>query len=146
MSEDYILGTNDAEFERLKFQHSVWGNITRNLFTRLNISKGMKCPDVGAGPGFASFDLREIIGDEGELTVLEPTEKFLKHIKLIPNNNNWENTNRFLTSNIPRIVELGIIEESESKNILTDWNNHKLNKNSLFFSPIVVDVGGRKLK
>ena len=146
MSEDYILGTNDTGFERLKFQHSARGNVTRNFFTGLNSSKGMKCLDVEAGPEFYSFNLRELICDEGELTVLEPTEIFLNHIKLISKKNNRENNNKFFTSHIPRAVEIGIIEEVKGKNILFERKQHKLNENSIFSSPNIFDIGRRKIQ
>lgn len=269
MKEDYILGTNETELDRLKFQHSVWGSVSRDLFSRLKISKGMKCLDVGAGPGFASFDLREIIGEEGELTILEPDENFLNHLKSVSQKNNWTNikyikgivedgllnenyydfifvrwviafvpgpekfltilvnslkenglisvqdyagegpkiypgggvfenvydtvrkywaygggdlyvgkripemyrksgvelvdfkanclaggpdsgvfrwADKFFTAHIPHMIELGIITEEYGKDILEDWYKHKSNLNSVFFSPIVVDVSGRKIK
>ena len=91
MGEDYILGINETEFDRLKFQHSVWGGLSRELFSRLKISKGMNCLDVGSGPGFVSVDIRELVGDEGKLTVLEPSGEYLNFFKSVVSKNNWDN-------------------------------------------------------
>lgn len=81
MSEDYILGVNQKELERLEFQNSVWREITNDFIARCGVTKGMKCLDVGAGPGFVSMDLLNIIGSEGELTALEPSEMYIEHFK-----------------------------------------------------------------
>jgi len=80
-NEEYILGTNQTELERLKFQHGVWKEITGSFLARLNIQKGWKCLDVGAGPGFVSADIRNIAGDSGEITVIEPSEFYLNYFK-----------------------------------------------------------------
>lgn len=76
-NSDYLLGINHEELERLRFQHSVWSGVTNNFFNRLKIGGGLKCLDVGAGPGFVSMDLRERVGDNGEVTALEPSKMFL---------------------------------------------------------------------
>jgi len=81
MSNDYVLGVNQAELDRLEFQHSVWKKVTDDFISRCGLSRGMKCLDAGCGPGFVSMDLLEIIGAEGELTALEPSEKYLQHFK-----------------------------------------------------------------
>ncbi|MBI4547495.1 MAG: methyltransferase domain-containing protein [Ignavibacteriae bacterium] len=80
-SSEYLLGVSKTELERLRFQHSVWKSVTDRFFDRLNIQRGWKCLDVGSGPGFVSFDLRERVGDEGEITGLEPSEFYLERFK-----------------------------------------------------------------
>src|SRR5260221_9359151 len=79
--EDYILGINEFELERLGFQHEVWKSVTAGFFDRLGIKKGMKILDAGSGPGFAAFDLLERTGDTGEVTALEPSEMYLNYFK-----------------------------------------------------------------
>jgi SAM-dependent methyltransferase len=74
---EYLLGANQQELERLRFQHEVWGHITRSFFKRLQVRKGWKCLDVGAGPGFVAQDLVRLVGPEGEVTLLEPSKAFL---------------------------------------------------------------------
>lgn len=79
--KDYVLGINDYELERLRFQHGVWKEVTDNFFDRLKIKQGWKILDVGAGPGFATMDLRKLAGDSGEITALEPSEMYLDYLK-----------------------------------------------------------------
>lgn len=73
---EYLLGVNQAELERLRFQHNVWQVNTDSFLDALNIKKGWKCLDVGAGPGFVSMDLRRRVGPTGEVTALEPSELY----------------------------------------------------------------------
>lgn len=96
---EYILGVNQTELERLEFQHKVWKNVTDNFLERIKIQKGWKCLDVGAGPGFVSTDLRNLAGDSGEVTALEPSELYLNHFKVICKNNDWHNV-KFLKGNL----------------------------------------------
>ncbi len=78
MSE-YLLGINQKELERLQFQHKVWAEVTNDFWDRINIQKGWKCLDAGAGPGFASKNLLERVGEEGEVTLVEPSAMYLKY-------------------------------------------------------------------
>ena len=87
----YLLGVNQQELERLEFQHKVWGAVTRKFFSRLHVQKGWKCLDVGAGPGFVSMDLRSLVGAEGEVTALEPSEFFLSSFEERVASNGWTN-------------------------------------------------------
>ena len=73
---EYLLGDGDAELDRLKFQRSVWGPVTRRFFDRLHVGQGWKCLDVGSGPGLVSMDLRQLVGDKGQVTALEPSEYY----------------------------------------------------------------------
>lgn len=95
-TNDYLLGVNDFELDRLRFQHSVWKQVTGDFFSRLNLQKGWKVLDVGSGPGFVSFDLRERIGREGEITALEPSELYLDHFRKHTLENKWQNTRTIL--------------------------------------------------
>lgn len=79
MNKDYLLGANDSELKRLQFQHNVWKDITDKFFDRLNLKQEIKILDVGAGPGFVSFDLFERTGGKSEITILEPSDLFIRH-------------------------------------------------------------------
>ena len=52
---------------------------------------------------------------------------------------------RFFTLHIPIMAERGIISADERDVFLNDWYDHRRNPDMLFFSPIVVDVAGKKL-
>ena len=62
MENDYVLGTNDEELERLGLQHRVWRPIVLDCWRRAGITFGSRVIDVGAGPGFATMDLAELVG------------------------------------------------------------------------------------
>lgn len=98
-SKEYILGISQTELERLEFQHGVWKKVTDDFFKLINISAGWKCLDVGAGPGFVSKEIREMAGDKGELTILEPSEFYLDYFKKICMKNNWNNI-KFIHGNL----------------------------------------------
>ncbi len=73
---EYLLGVNAGELERLQFQHSVWKQVTDQFLDRLGVGPGWRCLDVGAGPGFVTFDLRERVGTAGEVLALEPSPMY----------------------------------------------------------------------
>lgn len=87
----YLLGVNQKELERLRFQHDVWGNITGKFLDRLHVQRGWNCLDVGAGPGLVSIDLRTRVGDEGEVTALDPSQFYCGVFKDIVAERRWEN-------------------------------------------------------
>jgi ubiquinone/menaquinone biosynthesis C-methylase UbiE len=78
MSErDYVLGTHDAEIERLGMQHRVWRPRALDAWQRAGIAAGQTVIDVGAGPGYASLDLAEIVGSAGRVIAVERSRRFL---------------------------------------------------------------------
>jgi SAM-dependent methyltransferase len=74
---DYVLGTQDEEVERLGLQHRVWRPRMLDGFRRAGIGPGKTVIDVGAGPGFAAFDLAELTGPDGRVVALERSRRFL---------------------------------------------------------------------
>jgi ubiquinone/menaquinone biosynthesis C-methylase UbiE len=97
-SEDYLLGANLTELERLRFQHGVWGPVTNAFLDRLNVGKGWKCLDVGAGPGFVAMDLRERVGEAGEVSALEPSQFYLEWFRSEVRKRTWTNIKLVLGS------------------------------------------------
>jgi SAM-dependent methyltransferase len=73
----YVLGTHDAEIERLGLQHGLWRHRTLECWRRARLSRGARVLDVGAGPGFATLDLAELVGPEGEVTAIDLSRRFL---------------------------------------------------------------------
>lgn len=74
---DYYLGTNDEEVSRLGLQHRVWRPHVLDAWRRAGITVGSTVVDAGAGPGYASLDLAEIVEDKGKVVALERSERFL---------------------------------------------------------------------
>ena len=75
---DYVLGTHDAEVERLGFQHSIWREEVLRAWMEAGIGLGSRVVDIGAGPGFASLDLAELVGPTGSVLATERSGRFLK--------------------------------------------------------------------
>ena len=78
---DYVLGTQDDEVQRLGLQHRVWRDRMLDAFRRAQITSGQTVLDVGAGPGFATADLAELVGPTGKVIALERAAHFLDTIR-----------------------------------------------------------------
>jgi SAM-dependent methyltransferase len=75
---DYVLGTHDEELARLGLQHRVWRPAALACWYRAGIGVGSRVMDVGAGPGYATIDLAEIVGATGEVVAIERSARFLQ--------------------------------------------------------------------
>lgn len=78
---DYILGTHDAEIDRLGLQHRVWRPKMLDAWLRAGIKSGHNIIDIGCGPGFAAVDLAEIVGPSGRVIGAERSARFLEHLR-----------------------------------------------------------------
>jgi len=74
---DYVLGTHDEELARLGLQHRVWRSVVLDCWQKAGITVGKRVLDVGAGPGYATVDLAEIVGPTGEVVALERSHNFV---------------------------------------------------------------------
>ena len=77
--QDYVLGTHDAEIARLQLQHGIWRNLVHDCWQRAGIAKGQHVIDIGCGPGFASRDLAALVGQNGKVTGIERSERFIAY-------------------------------------------------------------------
>jgi ubiquinone/menaquinone biosynthesis C-methylase UbiE len=75
---DYVLGTHDEEIARLGLQHRVWRPRVLDCWYRAGITVGCRVLDVGAGPGYATIDLAEIVGPTGEVIAVDRSARFLE--------------------------------------------------------------------
>lgn len=73
---DYVLGTRDDEVERLGVQARVWRPRVLDAFRRARFGRGQTILDVGAGPGFVTADLADIVGPSGKVVALERSPHF----------------------------------------------------------------------
>ncbi|MCR9267871.1 MAG: class I SAM-dependent methyltransferase, partial [Alphaproteobacteria bacterium] len=75
--DDYIIGTDDIEVQRLGQQHAIWQETALAAWRRAGIRPGMTVMDVGAGPGYASFDLARMVGPQGRVIAIDQSAHFL---------------------------------------------------------------------
>jgi SAM-dependent methyltransferase len=75
---DYLLGTHDQELARLGLQHRVWRPTVLDCWHRAGITVSSRVIDVGAGPGFATVDLAEIVGPAGAVVAVERSARFVQ--------------------------------------------------------------------
>lgn len=78
---DYVLGTHDEELARLGLQHRVWRPAVLDCWQRAGVTVGKRILDIGAGPGYATVDLAEIVGPTGEVVALERSNNFVRAMK-----------------------------------------------------------------
>jgi len=78
---DYVLGTHDEELTRLGLQHRVWRPVVLDCWRKTGITVDSRVLDVGAGPGFATIDLAEIVGPAGQVVALERSNRFVNAAK-----------------------------------------------------------------
>ena len=78
---EYVLGTGDHELQRLGFQHQVWSAQAFSLWERAGFGPGQTIIDVGCGPGYAAFDLVDLVGPRGRVIAVDQSEPFLAHLR-----------------------------------------------------------------
>lgn len=74
---DYVLGTHDEELKRLGVQHRAWQPVVLECWANAGIAAGACVLDVGAGPGYATVDLAEIVGERGRVVAVERSQNFV---------------------------------------------------------------------
>lgn len=78
---EYVLGTNDAELQRLGFQHQVWAGPTVAAWEHARFGPGQHILDVGCGPGYATFDLADLVGAEGRVLAVDVSQRFVARLE-----------------------------------------------------------------
>jgi SAM-dependent methyltransferase len=76
-THEYLLGTDPAELERLRFQHLVWVGAAHELFERAGLAAGMHVLDLGCGPGFTTLELAHVVGPSGRVLAVDQSARFL---------------------------------------------------------------------
>jgi len=81
LTDDYVLGTHDAEVARLGLQHRLWRARALDAWRRAGFTAGQTLLDVGCGPGYASLDLAEIAGPRGWVIAFDRSARFLDALR-----------------------------------------------------------------
>lgn len=78
--KEYVLGTGNDELERLGIQHRIWADAAVASWKRAGIGPGSKVLDVGAGPGYASLDLAQLVTHEGQVLAVDESPAFVDFV------------------------------------------------------------------
>lgn len=109
--KDYVLGTHDEELFRLGLQHQVWRPKMLEAWIAAGITSGSRVLDLGCGPGYASFDLSEIVGPDGGVLGVERSAKFVSFARGESGRRGLRNT-RFLEADLA--LPLALPEEFDA--------------------------------
>jgi SAM-dependent methyltransferase len=96
-AKDYVLGTQDNEIKRLALQHRVWRHHTLDLWRFAQFGPGHKVLDVGCGPGYAAFDLAQLVGPSGHVVAIDKSERFLRELDTACQERRIENVTSYRT-------------------------------------------------
>jgi SAM-dependent methyltransferase len=80
---DYVLGTHDEEIDRLGLQHVVWRPRALDAWRRAGFTRDQRLIDFGAGPGYATVDLADIVGPNGQIIALDRSRRFLDRLEAV---------------------------------------------------------------
>ncbi len=78
---EYVLGTHDAELERLGLQHRLWSAQAFACWERAGIGRGSRVLDVGSGPGFTSLDLASLVGPGGRVIAVDESSRYIDALR-----------------------------------------------------------------
>jgi SAM-dependent methyltransferase len=77
-THEYVLGTHDAERDRLASQHELWIDEMRHAWRAAGITRGTRVLDLGCGPGLVMESLLAEVGAEGRVAGLEIAPDFVQ--------------------------------------------------------------------
>lgn len=78
---EYVLGTDEAEFQRLGLQHRLWSDLAHQTWMHAKLAPGMRVLDVGSGPGHATVDLAQIVGVGGGVVAVDESKPFIERLR-----------------------------------------------------------------
>jgi SAM-dependent methyltransferase len=76
---EYVLGTGGDELARLAQQHRLWSDTALRAWRRAGIQPGWRALDVGCGPGYAAFDLAQLVTASGAVLGVDEADGFVQH-------------------------------------------------------------------
>jgi SAM-dependent methyltransferase len=76
---EYVLGTGGDELARLQLQNRLWSDAAVAAWQRAGIAPGQRVLDVGCGPGYAAFDLAQVVAAGGTVVGVDESPPFVAH-------------------------------------------------------------------
>ena len=80
-SDEYLLGTDPVELERLRFQHQAWLGPLHELLERADLCAGARVLDLGCGPGLTTIELAQRVGPTGRVVACDQSARFLATLR-----------------------------------------------------------------
>ena len=80
MSDDYFIGVNATELDRLRTQHEAWRPETERLWREAGFDALASVVDLGCGPGFTSLDLARTVAAAGEVCAIDKAGGYLDYL------------------------------------------------------------------
>jgi len=77
LGSDYLLGSSDAEHERLIRQATLFEPFTERFFRKAGIGSGQRVLDLGSGVGDVAMLLGKLVGPSGGVVGIERDERSL---------------------------------------------------------------------
>ncbi|MBL8747417.1 MAG: methyltransferase domain-containing protein [Phycisphaerae bacterium] len=108
---EYVLGTDEAEYQRLGLQHRLWSDLAHQSWMHARIAPGMRVLDVGSGPGHATADLAQIVGSTGGVTAVDESALFIERLRENVRARSLENVQAHV-ADVQRLPTLGLPENS----------------------------------
>lgn len=81
VADDYILGVDSVEIERLRSQHEIWSEQMRALLKLGGVREGMRALDLGCGPGATSLELARHVGATGSVIACDESRAFIEILR-----------------------------------------------------------------
>ena len=80
---EYILGTDEEELNRLELQHKVWLSEAKYGWDLAEFKSGQTILDLGCGPGYCAEELARIVGKMGRVIGVDKSNAFIAHLNQI---------------------------------------------------------------
>lgn len=74
---EYVLGTGKDELARLALQNRLWSDAAVDAWRRAQLHIGQRVLDVGCGPGYASFDMANLVTPTGHVVGIDESQTFV---------------------------------------------------------------------
>lgn len=88
---DYLLGSSDAEHERLIRQAALFAPFTERFFRQAGIRSGQRVLDLGSGVGDVAILVSTLVGPSGEVVGIERDERSLAAARARANQAGYDN-------------------------------------------------------
>jgi ubiquinone/menaquinone biosynthesis C-methylase UbiE len=95
----YVLGSTDAEHQRLVRQARLFEPLTERLFRDAGIGHGMRVLDLGCGMGDVSMLVARLVGPSGRVVGVDHDDKVLSKARERAGAAGFENI-KFLQSDV----------------------------------------------